>query len=166
MIHHYSELLPYAKWPLRIIGKWSYALIYICAELWSVVVINLLFWQLANHNVKTEQAKRLYPFFGIFGNLGQVLSGSSLVLFSSYSDSEITLKLTAISVTIFGLLTMMLYRYISSMMVSQKKAHVKTKLSISESINMVLCSRYLGLLATMIVCYGLAMNVVEGPWKA
>ena len=48
-IAHLAHSYPYLKWFIKILGKWSYALMYVFCELWSVVIINLLFWQYANH---------------------------------------------------------------------------------------------------------------------
>ena len=38
---------------------------YVFCELWSVVIINLLFWQYANHIFNTNSAKRFYPILGM-----------------------------------------------------------------------------------------------------
>ncbi|KJV62417.1 TLC ATP/ADP transporter family protein [Rickettsia amblyommatis str. Ac/Pa] len=43
---------------------------------------------------------------------------------------------------------------------------MKTKLSVIESIKLVIHSKYIGRIALLIICYGLLINIVEGPWKA
>ena len=58
---------------------------YIFCELWSAVIINLLFWQYANHIFDKESAKRFYPFLGMVGNIGLILAGNVLVSFSDLS---------------------------------------------------------------------------------
>jgi len=42
----------------------------------------------------------------------------------------------------------------------------KTKLSLGESFKMIFTSKYLGLLVTLILAYGISINLVEGVWKA
>ena len=39
-------------------------------------------------------------------------------------------------------------------------------MGLRESLRMVLSSRYIMLITILLVCYGLAINLVEGPWKA
>jgi AAA family ATP:ADP antiporter len=56
-----AEAYPNFKWFILIASKWSYALMYVFCELWSAVVINLLFWQYANNIFDTTLAKRFYP---------------------------------------------------------------------------------------------------------
>ena len=58
---------------------------YVFCELWSVVIINLLFWQYANHIFDTDSAKRFYPFLGVIGNVGLIIAGNVLVSFSDLS---------------------------------------------------------------------------------
>jgi AAA family ATP:ADP antiporter len=42
----------------------------------------------------------------------------------------------------------------------------KQKMSLKESIKMVADSRYIRLIAVLLICYGVAINLVEMPWKA
>jgi AAA family ATP:ADP antiporter len=39
-------------------------------------------------------------------------------------------------------------------------------MSLKDSIKMVAESRYIRLIALLLICYGIAINLVEGPWKA
>ncbi len=181
---------PYLKWFIKIFEKWSYALFYIFGELWGVIVINLMFWQFANHIIATSNAKRFYPTLGMIGNLGLVLAGNAIVYFSDlnidnsefltvffisnyYIDSEITLKLIITIVTISGLIAIMLLRHISVNVLVELKNFIshdiqdsQTKLSVIDSIKLIMKSRYIGYIVTIIICYCLVINILEGPWKA
>lgn len=178
---------PHFKWFIMIYTKWSYALIYIFSELWSVIVINLMFWQFANNVVSHDQAKRFYPLFGVIGNLGLVLAGNSLVYFSnvqflpefmlnamSFTDSlieEITLKLSLGAVVISGIIIMLIMRYINKNIYTESNSALRieadvTKLSVKDSIRLIFSSKYIGYITIIIICYGLAINILEGPWKA
>lgn len=180
----------YFKWFIKIFEKWSYALIYIFSELWSVIVINLMFWQFANHIIATSNAKRFYPTLGMIGNLGLILAGNVVVLcsdcnigehifiqniFGSHAlgNSEITLKLIITIVVISGIIAMFLLRYISTNVLVHLKgftahdiADTQTKLSVMDSIKLIMKSRYIGYIVTIIICYGLVINILEGPWKS
>ena len=184
-ISAYADLYPHFKWQIRIIGKWSYVIVYVVGELWSAIVITLMFWQLANSIITTSQAIRIYPYFAVIGNLGLVLSGF-MMIFSTQDelpyfvslflgdnvkggDSITTLQLSSISITFFGVLAMFLYRYVASYVMSKRRVQLssnkKTKLSVRESFVMIIHSKYLWNILAIVVAYGLAINVVEGPWK-
>jgi len=183
-----TDASPHLKWFIRIIGHWSFALMYIFSELWSVVIINLMFWQFANMIVETKSAKRFYPLFGLIGNFGLVLAGSAMVYFSnltsvpkeiintvanSTDQADTSLRLSIFSVIISGMIMILIMYYINKYVLYEKDlmlkvsaAKSKTKLSLSSSVRLVLQSRYIGMITLIIVCYGLAINVLEGPWKA
>ena len=190
--HNYIQTLidlhPHLKWFIKIFGHWSFALMYIFSELWSVVIINLMFWQFANHIVESDSAKRFYPLFGLIGNFGLVISGNAMVFFSDVSGipdsvvnfvsnqnsigADISIKLSIFSVVFVGIIMLCLMFFINTFILSQKIISKKTtkdtvtKLSLLESIKLIFSSRYVGYITVIIICYGLAINVLEGPWKA
>ena len=47
---------------------------------------------------------------------------------------------------------------------SPKKS--KVKLSLGESFKMIFASKYLGLIALLVLSYGVSVNLVEGVWKS
>jgi AAA family ATP:ADP antiporter len=49
---------------------------------------------------------------------------------------------------------------------AQKKAKVKTKMGLKESAQFLASSKYIRLLATLVICYGMAINIVEVTWKS
>jgi AAA family ATP:ADP antiporter len=184
-VAYYAELYPNFQWQIRIMGKWSYAIVYVVGELWSAIVITLMFWQLANSRVTTSQASRLYPYFALVGNLGLVLSGAMMVFSTRESVPEFvilflgenlhgasdrTLKISALSITFFGIISIFLYRYIAlytkSTSLENPDFKSKLKLSVKDSLKLVIHSRYLWKILAMVIAYGLAVNIVEGPWKS
>jgi ATP/ADP translocase len=46
------------------------------------------------------------------------------------------------------------------------KTQTKTSLPVIDSIKLIFKSKYIGHIALLIICYGLLINIVEGPWKA
>jgi len=194
--HPSSELIadlilqfPNLKWFIKIASKWGYIIMYVFGELWSVVVINLMFWQFANHVIDTSKARRFYPMLALVGNLGLVVAGLSIGEFvntqsvsylwlsrltpHALNDTEITLKLLVMMITIVGICSMLILRYIhthvfvkiSSNEVAHNPYATQTTLSTKESIKLILSSKYIGYILVMVLCYGLVINVVEGPWK-
>lgn len=183
---------PNFKWFIFILGKWSYAIMYVFCELWSAVIINLLFWQFANHIFDTNSAKRFYPFLGMVGNLGLVIAGKVLVSFcdlSSISDAgileaygsniqfqcDMVLKPIIQSIIFSGILAMALYYYVNRYVLKSENlgkkfvnidGQTKTKLSFLESIKLLFSSKYIGHIVLLVLCYGLVINILEGPWKS
>ncbi len=190
VINDLIQRFPNFQWFIKLASHWSYALIYVFAELWSVVVINLMFWQFANHIIDTTKAKRFYPFLAMIGNFGLIFAGNSVVYFTdstsgmhiflkgltpeASNNTEITLKLITILITILGIFAMGILRYIHLYVFDRipetELAHdphsTQTSLSMMESIRLIARSKYIGYILVMVVCYGLVINVLEGPWKA
>lgn len=253
----------YLKWPIKIFAKWSYALMYVVADLWSAVIINLIFWQLCNHFINQPAAKRFYPTFGMIGNMGLIFGGITLIILSDASfipdslavaprinsneyllrqkggnhyvhitndhinhtsgidkknpsqlvleksdtkhsdfivvkesiynsDYDISTQKSLQSiitvVCIVSLLSMFLLKLFDKNVSytlknskdnekqvlnlqhstsANKQIHSsKTTLSLKESLNMILQSKYILRITLMVMCYGLAINILEGPWKA
>lgn len=178
-IERLSEQLPNFKWFIRIIGQWSYASFYTIAELWGSMMLSLLFWQFANQITKTEEAKRFYSMFGLLGNLSLPLTGAVLGYFLSEEVKIVTDELKFIPlfvITIFsGILTAFFYWWVNSNVLTDprfydptaiKAKKTKVRLSLGESFKMIFTSKYLGLIATLILAYGISMNLIEGIWKA
>lgn len=187
-INSLIQLHPHLKWFIKIFGHWSFALMYIFSELWSVVIINLMFWQFANHIVESESAKRFYPLFGLIGNFGLVISGNAMVFFSdveaiphsivdfaSNSNSigaDVSIKLSIFSVIFVGIIMLCTMFYLNKYVLGKKVLNKKdtkdtvTKLSLIDSIKLIVSSKYVGYITIIIICYGLAINLLEGPWKA
>ena len=195
LYHPNSELItklcsiyPRFQWFIKILGKWSYAVMYIFSELWSAVVINLMFWQFANHIFDTSKAKRFYPILGMIGNFGLILAGNVLVIFSDvggvdYISTEETqhilsqnmLKPIITGIVFSGILSMLLFRMINNLILKDKDLsnnfspltiESKTTLSVIESFKLIFRSKYIGHIVLLILCYGLLINILEGPWKS
>jgi ATP:ADP antiporter, AAA family len=187
-----SKQYPFWKWPIRITGKWILATFYVMSELWGSVMLSLLFWQFANQITTTEEAKRFYSMFGMLGNLALPCTGFILHYFLS---EDVFLKMyPEISTGIFQsylkftpftpimlvmisscIVIMMAYRWMNKYVLTdpalynptsqQKTKKSKVKLSIGESFKLIFTSKYLGLIALLVLGYGISINLVEVVWK-
>lgn len=176
---------PRFKWFFPVIGQWSYALFYILSELWGSVVVSLLFWQFANEITRVAESKRFYGLFGLIGNFGLMLSGPTVYYFSKIRESVpegvdpwgITLNYLMTFVVISGLIVVFIYAWMNKSVLTDskyydsadalkgKKKVDKPKLSLGESLKYLIRSPYLGLIAVIVLSYGVAINLVEGVWK-
>jgi ATP:ADP antiporter, AAA family len=169
---------PNAQWFIRIVGKWTYASFYVIAEMWGSMMVTLLFWQFANQITKTNEAKRFYSMFGLLGNTALLLVSPVGQVFSVEVDGVSNVQLVPIIfVTIgSGVLILALYSWINSNVLTDPRLYDpnqfggkkknKTKLSLGESFKMIFTSKYLGLIVTLILAYGISINLVEGVWKS
>lgn len=172
-----SEQLPNFKWFIRIVGNWGAATFYTISELWGSMMMSLLFWQFANQITKTEEAKRFYSMFGLLGNFALPLTSVVLATFLGENAPDyFKLKFTPVLlIAILNcLIVMALYHWINKNVLTDPSLYSegksskkkKAKLSLGESFKMIFSSKYLGLIAILVLAYGISVNLVEGIWKA
>jgi AAA family ATP:ADP antiporter len=155
--------------------NWTYSLYYIFSELWGSVMLSLLFWHTANQVFQIKEAKRLYPLFGLFGQIGMLMAGEMTGLFTNptyiTNGWQESLNYINSSVAIGALVLSVLFWILSSFLVpssvinaeTQKK---KSKIGFFEGLKYVFTSKYIGLITVLVLCYGCSINLVEGVWKA
>ncbi|MCF8462412.1 MAG: NTP/NDP exchange transporter [Rickettsiaceae bacterium] len=176
-IAEFSENNPRLKWYMLIAGNWSFVMFYVLGELWPNIFYVLLFWQCANSFTSTNQAKRFYTLFSLFGNSSLILVGliimnlasGSSVLKKYFGDSQDKIILTqalVLIIIISALLSAFVMRYIASNLLSKHvSAKDRPKLGLRESLTYISKSRYLWLLLICSASFGLVINLVEVVWK-
>lgn len=163
--------------------NWMYSVFYILAELWGSVVLSLLFWGFANQITRVGEAKRFYSLFGLGANVALLVSGPAIMYVSSIRSRvpvgvdawQISLNYLMGMVTIGGILVAAIYWWINRNVLTdpqfydptqEKAKKKKTKMSITDSIKFIFSSKYLLCLATLVIAYGIAINLVEVTWKS
>ncbi|MGD2169474.1 MAG: NTP/NDP exchange transporter [Chlamydiota bacterium] len=168
---------------IALLRNWTFSLFYIMAELWGSVALSLVFWGFANDIMKVSEAKRFYAVLGLGANLALPVSGALIVTFSSIRNKVpegvdawgVTLNYLMGLVVVAGIIVMGIYywmnrsvltdsRFYNPEEVKQKKK--KAKMSMKESFAFLLKSRYIGMLAILVVAYGISINIVEVTWKS
>lgn len=163
--------------PLAILRIWSFCLFYVMAELWGSVVISVLFWGFANQITTIDEAKRFYPLFGLGANVALIFSGRTVKYFSQLRQNlgpgvdgwAVSLKGMMSIVVLMGLAICGLYWWVNTFVPlptrSQKKKE-KVKMGTMESLKFLVSQRYIRDLATVVVAYGISINLVEVTWKS
>lgn len=164
--------------PIAILRNWTFCLFYVMAELWGSVVVSVLFWGFANQITSIDEATRFYPLFGLGANVALIFSGRAVKYFSKVRASlppgvdgwGISLKGLMAMVVIGGLIITGIYYWMCRAVVPTvpkraAKKKKKAKMSVGESFQFLLNSRYIRDLATLVIAYGVSINLVEVTWK-
>lgn len=186
LINSWKQSVPSLQHFFSIFGSWSYSIYYVLAELWGSCMISLLFWQFANDITKTVEAKRFYAMFGLIANVALILSGFLgkfyFVMSQSWSQGSddpyyyMTI-LNSSSVFFAGCCTMGIFRWMNQVVLTNPKYYdadsqdnkpkkKKAKMSTTESFKFLFSSKYLAMIALLVLCYGISMNLIELLWKA
>jgi len=176
--------MPHLKWFILLLSNWSFSLFYIIAELWPNAIFALLFWQFVNKITTIEESKRFYPIFGLLGQTGLYLSGQFLMNLEAMDryiletfnltthHSVLTIQLCISVVTVLGVIALFAFWIINNRILdiaTTESLQFKVKkhqMTLKESFKMIIGSRYIRLITILLICYGIAINLVEGPWKA
>jgi len=187
-----TAALPAGFAPLiAIIRNWTFAVFYTMAELWGSVVVSLMFWGFANEVTKVDEAKKYYPLFGLGANVALIFSGLYVRYVSGLrrtwaaaaaAGGAVTvdpwgqsLKLLMGAIVLGGTAILGCFRYIQTQVITDpecmdqvalKKAKTKTSMSLGESAKYLANSKYIRSLATLVIAYGMSINIIEVSWKA
>lgn len=168
---------------LGIIKNWTFALFYTLAELWGSVVVSLLFWGFANEVTSVDEAKKYYPLFGLGANVALIFSGQYVRFVSDIRSKlppgvdgwAVSLKYLMSMIGAGGAVIIACYYYMQRKVLTdpnlfeprkQKSSKAKTKLGLVESAKYLGQSRYIRDLATLVIAYGMSINIVEVTWKS
>ena len=178
-----QESYPLFHWAFAILGVWSYALFYVFAELWSSFIVTLSFWQFVNQITHVAEAKRSYGFLALLGQGAVFLSG---LIGSIASNIDVNIEgvdpwQTSLNyligiVVLSSLVAMFLYGWIYKNVLTDKrfydKPHLpgidvnkKKKGNLWHSLKLAITSPYLGLIAMLVICYGITDSILENFWK-
>lgn len=182
------QAYPYLQWWIKIYGHWTMVFTYVVAELWNSLMFNLLFWHFANHINTTKEASKSYVIIGLIGNSALIAGGSTMQFISSISFRAVELWPTPISamqamvsITLVTILFMCgfilaIYRWMNVVVVpdpryvSPKKVYenikIKPQSSWWSSFRTIVRSPYLGLIALLLLSYGVCIGLAEGVWRS
>lgn len=164
---------------------WTFTSFYVMSELWSNIILAMLFWGFANQVTRIGEAKRFYGLFGIGANISGVAAGQASVFLCSNSYNpnfilgedawEQSLIMLTILILISGVLAIGVYRWVNKKVLTDARYYdpadhvcttkIENKLSMRESFSSLLKSKYLCSIAVIVIAYNLVINLVEVVWK-
>merc|ERR1712164_198828 len=135
---------------------------------------------------RTHEAKRFYALFGLLANIALILSGQTVKYMSDIRDSlpegsdpwgtslmyMMTAVVTAGAIVVFinhwmenNVLNDPKYYDAAESSSNKKKKKKKPKLGVAESFKYLLTSPYIGMIAILVLSYGMSINPIEFVWK-
>lgn len=185
-LNHLNASYPSLSGFINIAGFWSYSLFYVLSEIWGSAMVALMFWQFANEIVRISESKRFYGLFVVVGNVSLILSGqvvrfcsTGIKVYFPVDPWKWSLYFLMGTVVIMGIVTMYVYRWMNVNVLTDPKYYdgankakqektekkKKSKPGLMESLKIIAKSPELGLIAVLIMAYGVTINLVEVQWK-
>jgi len=168
---------------IAIVRHWTLSLFYVVSELWSTVVLSMLFWGFANEVTTIDEAKRFYAIFALGANASGIFSGqfAQLLTVKDFNDAlpfgttpwEQSLFLLLSAILICGGLIMILFRWVNLRIEREERLRIKpasellkkkVALSLSECFAYLGRSRYMMYIAVIVVSYNLVYNLADVLW--
>ncbi len=167
---------------IAIFRNWTYTTFYIMSEMWSTMIMTVLFWGFANEITSVRDAKRYYAILGLGANLATILSGtlSNAISHHQYnpnlpfgSDGWGQALFMLNGIIIFaGLVCMGIFRWLHAQglgynEIEQTKSEKseKIKMGIRKNFKYLAKSKYLICIAVVVVMFNIALTLIEVVWK-
>lgn len=182
-----QTLLPLGfKGMIAMFRNWTFTAFYVVSELWSNIIVAMLFWGFANQITQIGEAKRFYGLFGIGANFSGIVAGQASVYLccNAFNPSlpfgddawGQTLVLLVSLVLVSGVVAMGIFRWMHKKVLveedkndpyatGQGERQESNRLSMRDSFAYLLRSKYLIGIALIVLSYNLVINLVEVVWK-
>jgi AAA family ATP:ADP antiporter len=156
---------------------WTFTSFYVMAELWSNIILAMLFWGFANQVTKLGEAKRFYGILGVGANLSGIVAGSFAIAVSEFfgaNNWESEMNTLILTITAAGVAVMFLFRWFNKVILADpqyyapeehQKEEVRGKMSMRANFAYLFQSRYLISIALIVIAYNLVINLTEVLWK-
>jgi ATP:ADP antiporter, AAA family len=184
---HLNVILPAGfKGLIAAIQYWPTSLFYVLSELWSSVVLSMLFWGYANEVTTVEEAKRFYAIFALGANSSGIFSGqiAQCLTFETFNHAmpfgrtawEQTVILQIGLVLLLGCFILLLFRWLNTRVFPQSKENEglsavelftrkkKNAISLMASFQCLARSRYMLYIAIVVVAYNIVYNLADVVW--
>ncbi len=169
------------KGMIALIRNWTFTAFYVMAEMWSTMIMTVLFWGFANEILNVNIAKRFYVLILIGGNLSSVCAGSISASFSdigyqwslsSGMDAwQGSLLLLTSLLLVSGGIIIGILRWLHLNTLSHEsfkhlsETHEKPKMSLRKNFRYLAQSKYLLCIAAIVIMYNVSINLTEVTWK-
>jgi len=167
---------------IAIFRNWTFTAFYVMSEMWSTMIMTVLFWGFANEVTSVRDGKRFYAILGLGANLATILAGrlSSVISTHEFNPNlpfgtdgwgQALFMLNAV-IILAGLLSMGLFRWLQvkglgygSVQGSKADDKKKIKMGIRRNFKYLAKSKYLICIAVVVLMFNIALTLIEVVWK-
>lgn len=169
--------LPALKYLFKIVSGWHYTIFYVFSESWVAIMLSITFWQIANHICSIEESKRFYPLLGLAAQFGLMIAAIlSRTFVAEGANWQPTLNHVTVSIVLAGILLSLCMVFLGKIIgieflnkktgqLTTSKGKNKVKISLTDSFKYILSSMPVLLITSLLLCYNISINLVEGIWK-
>ena len=167
---------------IAIFRNWTFTLFYVMSELWGTAILTVLFWGFANEVTNVKEARRFYGILMIGANIAGIFSGQASIYFSGniYLPSipygkdawEQSVFFLNCAIIVSGVITIAIFRWLNRHVIQpsenlkrDEQKPEKVKMSMRKNFAYLAKSKYLICIAAIVVCYNVAINLIEVVWK-
>lgn len=168
---------------IAVFRNWTYTAFYVMSEMWSTIVMTVLFWGFANDVTGVKDAKRFYGLLGIGANLSSIFSGEAATWISRYTYNPSlpfgtdawgqSVIFMVCLIVVSGLVCMALFRkihkkghgYNAPCVAAREAKEAPVKMGLRKNFAYLAKSKYLLSLALIVLCYNISINLIEVIWK-
>jgi AAA family ATP:ADP antiporter len=158
---------------IALFGNWTHAFFYVAADISGNFLITYAFWLLIGEITNKEDTSRMFPLYGMYGNItGIVSAGASGILLGSLDLPFVYLtqiRIGIVSVALIIAIILMRYSYEHFMptnLPEERPKIEKKKLGFVQSLMILFQSKFILYLAIIVTSYGLCINFAEVTFKA
>jgi len=151
---------------------------YVLSEMWSAVVLSMLFWGFANEVTKVDEAKRFYAIFALGANFSGIFSGEFAQLIEMipyvpmlpFDEHNQWIFFQLCSVLFIGGVIIALFYWLNKNVfhlenIQSKQMPKKSKkLSLTECFSYLAKSRYLTYMVIIVIGYNIVYNLADVMW--
>ena len=168
-----QALYPYIADIIGIYGSWCHVVFYVAADISGNVLLTYTFWLLIGQITDKQDMKRIYPVYGLFGNLfGNITAGAFGIVLSNTALTfaelvRVRINVVALFLILASFIVHYLYEhYVSQETLTEEKTVKKSKPGFVESLKLLASSKELFYLAMITLAYGMSVNLADVTFKS
>lgn len=151
---------------------WTFSLFYVIGDMWSTILLSLIFWNFINSIVTLEQAKRFYPLFSLdlAGICVGIVAYASVLFFEDNAGNwDSKLQFLLLIVIGVGLLQMLLFRQLCKKcipdQIEKKQPYKKNRTSWKQKFTSIFQAPHLFFMALIVFSFEFTDNMFDVVWK-
>lgn len=152
---------------------WMHVLFFLMEELWTQMIVSVMYWGFVNNICSIQQAKKFYSFFISCGVVGLIASALSIVYYSQrYTSYVYVLQILISHVIVCAIISMILFRWAHTLLGTKMVYEDYTTLissnrgSLLFGLRHIFLSPYLVCLAVVATSINFCQTLLEGTLES